>query len=175
MAWKRLVRKTIYKTPHIEVFEDTVEVAPGVIVDDYSLVTFKDGIIVVATDEDNQLIVIDEYKYGADEVRRITPCGSLDTPDEDPLQAALRELKEETGYTATDATVIRPLREYSSKLTHQTHVVRVKNARKTDEPKREVTEGIENVELISKEEALRPGAFSDAAVVAAIFWTLAQE
>lgn len=174
IPWRCLARKEIYKTPFIEVFEDTVEVSAGAVIGDYSVVSLKDGVAVVATDEDDNLIVVDEYKYGANQIMRIVPCGGIDE-GEDPVNAALRELKEETGYTADDAVLVGNLYEYPSKLTHTSYVVRVRNARKTHEPEREVTESIERVTLISKEEALHPGTFKNAAVVAAIFWTLAQE
>ena len=174
MAWRRLSRRVIYKTPYVEVFEDTVEVEPGKIVDDYSVVTFKDGIVIVATDEQGRVIVIDEYKYGANQVMRSIPCGSIEQ-GEDPLEAALRELEEETGYTSTEAEYVGAVREYSSKLTHVDHIVRVKNAKKTKEPRLEITETIDYPEPISVEEALTPGTFASANVVAGIFFTLAQE
>ena len=43
-----------------------------------------------------------QYRYPLREVITEIPAGKLDAPDEDPLEAAQRELREETGATAAE-------------------------------------------------------------------------
>lgn len=49
---------------------------------------------------DNQIILVRQYRYPIGQVTLEVPAGKLDSPDEDPLVCAKRELSEETGYTA---------------------------------------------------------------------------
>lgn len=121
------------------VWEDTVELPSGHQIDDYSGVDLADGVIVVATDIHDRLLMFKEYKYAVDDTVMTCPAGGVDK-DETPEQAALRELKEETGYTATGAELITSLFSYPSKITHKDHIVRIKNAITTASHEHDVTE-----------------------------------
>lgn len=49
---------------------------------------------------DNQIILVKQYRYAIGQVTLEVPAGKLDGKNEDPLVCAIRELSEETGYTA---------------------------------------------------------------------------
>lgn len=49
---------------------------------------------------DGRIVLVRQYRYPVQQVTLEVPAGKLDAPDEDPLDCATRELKEETGYTA---------------------------------------------------------------------------
>ena len=49
---------------------------------------------------DNQIILVKQFRYPIGQVTLEVPAGKLDSKDEDPLICAVRELSEETGYTA---------------------------------------------------------------------------
>ena len=50
--------------------------------------------------EDGTVLLVRQYRYPVDRVTLEIPAGKLDSPKEDPLACAVRELSEETGYTA---------------------------------------------------------------------------
>lgn len=75
MSWRRLSRKSIYETAHLSLYEDTVEILDGHKIDDYSVVALPDGVCVVATDEEENIITFHEYKYAADKTLLTFPAG----------------------------------------------------------------------------------------------------
>ena len=65
------------------------------------------GAVCVIPVLDNGDVVMErQYRYPLDRVILEIPAGKLDAPDEDRLSAIRRELREETGYTAEEWTVI---------------------------------------------------------------------
>lgn len=52
--------------------------------------------------ENGEVLLERQYRYPLREVITEIPAGKLDAPDEDPLEAAKRELREETGATAAE-------------------------------------------------------------------------
>ena len=58
------------------------------------------AVCVVPVTEDGEVIIERQYRYPLDMVITEIPAGKLDSPEEDRLSAAKRELEEETGYTA---------------------------------------------------------------------------
>lgn len=98
--WKIKTRETKYKNPWIEVLEDQVinpDGKPGI----YGTVVMKPGVSILALDEKNNAYLISEFHYalGKDSIEVVS--GGMDG-DEIPLQAAKRELKEESGIEAKE-------------------------------------------------------------------------
>lgn len=58
------------------------------------------AVCVIPVDSDGNVILERQYRYAAGTVMTEIPAGKLDSPTEDRLSAAKRELREETGYTA---------------------------------------------------------------------------
>ena len=57
---------------------------------------------IVPVTDDGKVIIERQYRYPLDEVITEIPAGKLDSPEEDRLEAAKRELLEETGITADE-------------------------------------------------------------------------
>lgn len=97
--WTRLTRRTVYDNPWIIVYEDQVlrpDGQPGI----YGVVQFRNRAVgVVALDEGERVLLVGQYRYTVDQYSWEIPEGGAPL-DEEPLQAAQRELLEETGYTA---------------------------------------------------------------------------
>lgn len=64
------------------------------------------AVCIIPITDDNEVIVERQYRYPPDMVVTEIPAGKLDSPDEDRLEAAKRELREETGITADKWTNI---------------------------------------------------------------------
>ena len=55
------------------------------------------AVCVIPITDEGEVICVKQYRYPMHEVLLEIPAGKLDSPDEDPREAALRELREETG------------------------------------------------------------------------------
>jgi len=169
--WKLINRNTIIDTPYIKLFSDTIELPSGHVIDDYTVVSLPDGVVIVATDEQDRLITQFEYKYAIDRTILNLPSGGA-AEGESILEAAAKELSEETGYVSDDLELVQSLSEYPSKQTHTIHIVRARNARKIEETTHEVTEAIGPVNLLSPDMADFGGVFDATYTVAALAITL---
>lgn len=66
------------------------------------------GVCVAALTEDNEVLMVRQFRYPYSEVVLEIPAGKRDSVDEDPFECGKRELKEETG---ADASNFIPLGE----------------------------------------------------------------
>ena len=64
------------------------------------------AVCVIPVTENNEVIMERQYRYPLDRIILEVPAGKLDAPDEDRLSAIKRELREETGYSADEWTVL---------------------------------------------------------------------
>ena len=65
---------------------------------DFLVIHMPDWLQVVALTKDGQLVLVRQYRHASRSIGLEVPGGLLEAGDPDPARAALRELKEETGY-----------------------------------------------------------------------------
>jgi ADP-ribose pyrophosphatase len=73
---------------------------------DFYVIESVNWVNVVAITRGGQLVMIEQYRHGSNTVELEIPGGMMDPEDSSPLEAGLRELREETGYEGTQAEII---------------------------------------------------------------------
>lgn len=96
--WQRRGSKLIYSNPWITVREDDV-ITPGGSPGIYGVIETRIAVGVVALTEDNHIYLVGQYRYPVEEYSWEIPEGGSEI-DEDPMETAKRELREETGLDA---------------------------------------------------------------------------
>ena len=96
---KTIESKKIFEGKIIDLRVETIEFPDGSTA--YrELVDHPGGVGVLALTTDGKIPLVKQYRKPFEAVMYEIPAGKLDSKDEDRLEAAKRELKEETGYTA---------------------------------------------------------------------------
>ena len=96
--FKRISRDLVAKGAILDYYQDTMQIPNGNIAK-WDLIDHKGAAAVVAVREDGKLLMVRQYRYALKEELWELPAGKLEK-DEDPFEAAKRELEEECGVTA---------------------------------------------------------------------------
>lgn len=102
-GWKVNSEKKVYSSDLIELYEDSLNLSGTGKV--YIRGIRKDYSTVVPFVSNKEILVIKSYRHLVDSVQIEVPSGYIDK-GESPEEAAIRELKEETGYSAQDVVPI---------------------------------------------------------------------
>jgi len=95
---KTISSEMIYEGKILNLRRDLVEVKDGG-TSYREIIEHSGGVAVAAVTDDNQMILVRQYRKAAEQDILEIPAGRRED-QEDPLVAAMRELREETGYTA---------------------------------------------------------------------------
>lgn len=80
------------------------------------------AVCVVALTDEREVICVRQYRYPIASVLLEIPAGKLDFKEEDPKEAALRELREETGAVCKDMTYLGVYLSSSAILDEKIHM-----------------------------------------------------
>lgn len=128
------------------------------------------GAVVVPVLKNGKIILISQYRYPMNEVVVELPAGKLDK-NEDPLIAAKRELKEETGYSTETIFKLGKIFSTPGFCTEVLHIYLAENLIKGDHAREEGEESMKLIELSIEEieEKIFKGEIVDAKTISGIF------
>jgi len=107
--FKRLDRELVYKGSIIDFYKDTVLVPNGNVVK-WDYIHHKGAAAVVAVNDNGELLMVRQYRNALDRYTLEIPAGGLNDKDEPTLDAAKRELEEETGYYTENLELLITIR-----------------------------------------------------------------
>ena len=168
MTWKKLESRTVFENAWMRVLEDHV-INPGGGENQYGWVHFKNrAVAIVPLDHDLNLWLVGQQRYTLGQWSWELPMGGAPL-DENPLEAARRELKEETGLTAESWTEIMRLHP-SNSITDEVGIVYLAEDLSEGEPAFEETEDLEiqKLPLQRAVEMVSAGEITDAISAAAL-------
>jgi len=102
--WITESSKYIHKSPYGNIRLDRCKLPNGEVIKDYCVNEFDDWIHVVAVNDDNELLLVKQYRQGIGDLSLEIVAGYVD-PGETYEEAAIRELKEETGYICAEKPI----------------------------------------------------------------------
>ncbi len=166
--WRRRSRRTAYENAWITVWHDEV-VRPDGQHGIYGVVHFPTRAVgVVPIDADDRVLLVGQHRYTLDRYSWEIPEGGSPR-DEDPLDGAARELREETGYAATEWRVLLEA-DLSNSVSDEEAILYVATGLVPGEADPEGTERLD-VRWVPFDDAIamcRDGAIRDAMTILAL-------
>jgi len=168
--WKILESHHLHKYVRI----DKCELPNGMVIDGFVL-EYGDWATILALTKQQEVVLIRQYRHGAQKVILELPGGALDSKEEIPMQAARRELMEETGYSSDNFIQIGCVSPNPANQTNLIYSFLALDAEKVGDQELDDTEDIEVV-LRPLEEVIRmakTGELYQTMQVSTVFFALA--
>lgn len=106
--YKRLQRDLVAKGVIIDYYQDTMLIPNGNTAK-WDLIDHKGAAAVVAVRDDGKLLMVRQYRNALERYTLEIPAGGLNGREEPTLDAARRELEEETGYTCDNMELLNSI------------------------------------------------------------------
>jgi len=140
--WQVTPPETILSTPVMNVLTSQVVCKRSDQKRFFYRLEFSPWVNIVAVTKSKQIVCIRQYRFGSGRLEVEIPGGAVE-PGEDPLDAGVRELLEETGYSGENARIIGKVCPNPAIQDNYCYTVLVENAIQTSEPRPDDMEDIE--------------------------------
>lgn len=150
--WKVLETELIIDRPWLRARRDTVQLPAGVVYPEYYVLEYPDWVNVIAITPEGRFVMVEQYRHGLGRVQ-IELCAGAMEEGETPLQAAQRELAEETGYTGGHWELFTTISGNPSTTNNLTHCFIARDVELTGTQHLDRTEDID-VKILSEMEVV---------------------
>ena len=151
--WKVLESEYLVRRPWLTARRDRLELPDGRIIPEYYVREYPNWVNVIAITKDGQFVMERQYRHAARKISLELPCGVMEE-GETPLEAAQRELLEETGFGGGQWKKLMELSPNPSAMSNTTHCFLAIGVEKIAEQHLDETEEL-SVLFMTKEEVKR--------------------
>lgn len=149
--WKVLKSEHILRLGQwLSVRQEEVQLPSGTVIPTWFVLEFPNWINVIAITKDGEMVMEDQYRHALGETHYELVAGVID-PGETPLEAAKRELSEETGYEGGEWVLYMTLSPNPTNHNNLSYTFLARGVEKTREQHQERTEDI-RVHVMKQEE-----------------------
>lgn len=138
---------------------------------DFFVIDSPDWVHVVARTTTGEIVLVNQFRFGTEEFSLEVPGGIME-PGEEPVTAALRELREETGFGGGEARLAARIRPNSAIQSNSCHLVVIEGVKPLSAVDWDEHEEIQTV-LLPVEEVYRlarTGGITHALSLTALFF-----
>jgi ADP-ribose pyrophosphatase len=170
-AWKRISSKQVADCRVFKVREDLFERETDSKRSTFYVLENPDWVNIIALTADEKVVLIEQFRYGTEEIRLELPGGMLDEGEESEA-AARRELLEETGYSSKEFILLGKSSPNPAIQNNSIYHYLAVNCEKTHETNFDEHESVVT-SLVSLEETkslIQTGAITHSLVVAAFYY-----
>ena len=152
MKWKTLSQKYLIEKPWLTARVDKVELPTGAIIDEYYVLEYPDWVNTIAITKEGEFVFVRQYRYAIGKTVNEL-CAGVIEKGEDPMDAAKRELMEETGFGGGKWQKWMTISANPSTHTNLTHCYLAMDVERMDVQHLDQAEDIE-VRLFSRDEVM---------------------
>ena len=121
--WRRTGNRTVLRDRWLHLRAEAWETPQGVTLDPWWMLDWADWVHVVALTADDRLVLVRQFRPGAQAATLELPGGMMETGETDPLAAAAREFTEETGFAAAEWRPVLALPPEAAHSSNRIHFV----------------------------------------------------
>ncbi|MEO7310126.1 MAG: NUDIX hydrolase [Chitinophagaceae bacterium] len=101
-AWQQVSSEYLVQETWFKLRKDQVMKSNGQVMPAYYVLEYSNWASVFPVTTDGKVILVRQYRYGIEQWSMEVPGGIMDPGETDPMEAAKRELLEETGYSCKE-------------------------------------------------------------------------
>jgi len=130
-----------------------------------------DWVNVLALTADGQLVLVEQFRHGTNSTELEIPGGVTDPGDLSPVDTAVRELREETGFSGRDARIIGRVSPNAAILNNTCHTVLIEDCVRLEDPQLDPGEDLLTrvIPLDTVARLVRDGRIRHSLVIAALY------
>ena len=140
--WKILSTEYLVKRPWLTARRDVAELPDGRINHEYYVLEYPDWVNIIAITKDGKIVMERQYRHALGNTCYELPCGVIEK-GETPLEAAKRELLEETGFAGGEWQEWMTLSPNPATSTNLAHSFRAVGVEKVSGQHLDATEDID--------------------------------
>ena len=144
--WDKVSSKFLIKNKIFKLREDRVISPKKESEHPVWVIDTPDWVNIIPITKENEVILINQHRFGTEKLCLEVPGGMVDE-GEKPMDAAIRELSEETGYTSSKVIEIGRVEPNPALMSNHTYSYLALDASQTEEQK---LDGMEDIEILKK-------------------------